>query len=354
MDAARDLFRRAQPSNGSLAVDGKALTSERVEARDPDGVHRARLHRRRVHRLARRAVRDRARHGLRRHQGGRADRDRPLAEGRRDRVLRRHDALVLHRRRSRSVARLSPCCEGVAGRSIAALKAGVKGSEVNAVSCEPFHAAGRDAARQDPGEILDTGFFHSLGHGVGLESARAAEPVAHRRRARRRRRRHGRAGDVQLAAGAAAGSRISCSSRRAAPRRPHRISVRPRALGPTHTWARSRRCSWRNGATRRLRNSPRRRTRSPRSTSATPTSSGRAGRERVTWFEPFRRSRMGASLREVVRRRQDERDLQLRRPACQDRRRRQGCVHLGRRASRRPARAHVSPTSATRRRSRTR
>src|SRR5947208_13057414 len=31
MDAARDLFRRAQPSNGSLVVDGEPLTSERVK-----------------------------------------------------------------------------------------------------------------------------------------------------------------------------------------------------------------------------------------------------------------------------------------------------------------------------------
>jgi Xaa-Pro aminopeptidase len=31
MDAARDLFRRAQQSNGSLVVDGEALTSERVK-----------------------------------------------------------------------------------------------------------------------------------------------------------------------------------------------------------------------------------------------------------------------------------------------------------------------------------
>src|ERR671935_2828824 len=55
-------------------------------------------------------------------------------------------------------------------KSIAALKAGVKGSDVNKVSCEPFHAAGyKTLLSKAPGEIVETGYFHSLGHGVGLE-----------------------------------------------------------------------------------------------------------------------------------------------------------------------------------------
>ena len=84
------------------------------EARDPGCVHAARLHGRGVHRLARRAVRDRPRHGLGRDPGGRADRDRPLAQGRGDRVLRRHDAHVLHRRDPGRAARVPPPREGVA------------------------------------------------------------------------------------------------------------------------------------------------------------------------------------------------------------------------------------------------
>jgi Xaa-Pro aminopeptidase len=37
-------------------------------------------------------------------------------------------------------------------------------------SCEPFHAAGQPTQlSKAPGTVLDRGFFHSLGHGVGLE-----------------------------------------------------------------------------------------------------------------------------------------------------------------------------------------
>ncbi len=50
---------------------------------------------------------------------------------------------------------------------------------------------------------------------------------------------------------------------------------------------------------------------------------------------------MGAALRQVVPRRQAQHRLQLRRPACRERARRQGRVPLGRRARRRPARDHL-------------
>ena len=80
----------------------------------------------------------------------------------------------------------------------------------------------------------------------------------------------------------------------------------------------------------------------PDSTSATSRSSGSAeGRERVTWFEPFPSSRVGAAVREVVPRREAQRLLQLRRPACRGRARRQGRVPLGGRARGRPARGHL-------------
>jgi Xaa-Pro aminopeptidase len=41
---------------------------------------------------------------------------------------------------------------------------------VFAASCEPFHAAGIPTQlSKAPGEVLRDGYFHSLGHGVGLE-----------------------------------------------------------------------------------------------------------------------------------------------------------------------------------------
>jgi Xaa-Pro aminopeptidase len=50
------------------------------------------------------------------------------------------------------------------------VRAGADGREVYAESCEPFHAAGiRTQLSKEPGEVLDEGYFHGLGHGVGLE-----------------------------------------------------------------------------------------------------------------------------------------------------------------------------------------
>ena len=64
MGAARELFRRAEPKNGAVLLDGEPLTSERVkhEILRVFGEHG--LLRGRLHRLARGAERRRPRHGL--------------------------------------------------------------------------------------------------------------------------------------------------------------------------------------------------------------------------------------------------------------------------------------------------
>jgi Xaa-Pro aminopeptidase len=55
-------------------------------------------------------------------------------------------------------------------RSLEATKAGVPGVEVYNLVCELFEAAGQQTSlSKKPGEVLDSGFFHGLGHGVGLE-----------------------------------------------------------------------------------------------------------------------------------------------------------------------------------------
>jgi Xaa-Pro aminopeptidase len=52
----------------------------------------------------------------------------------------------------------------------AAARPGVSGNELYAVACDVFEAAGHPTQRTKPeGETLRDGFFHSLGHGVGLE-----------------------------------------------------------------------------------------------------------------------------------------------------------------------------------------
>jgi Xaa-Pro aminopeptidase len=55
-------------------------------------------------------------------------------------------------------------------RAFAAVRAGADCRDIYGLSCEPFEAAGYPTQRsKPPGETLDEGYFHSLGHGVGLE-----------------------------------------------------------------------------------------------------------------------------------------------------------------------------------------
>jgi Xaa-Pro aminopeptidase len=55
-------------------------------------------------------------------------------------------------------------------RTIEPIKPGVKGRELFDIACDIFEEAGQKTQRtKEPGKPLDEGFFHSLGHGVGLE-----------------------------------------------------------------------------------------------------------------------------------------------------------------------------------------
>ena len=55
-------------------------------------------------------------------------------------------------------------------RSTAEVKPGTNGRELFALACEIFQAAGyKTPLNKEPGEVLEDGFIHSLGHGVGLE-----------------------------------------------------------------------------------------------------------------------------------------------------------------------------------------
>jgi Xaa-Pro aminopeptidase len=55
-------------------------------------------------------------------------------------------------------------------RVTAEVRAGADGQELYGRSCEPFEAAGYPTQRtKEPGTTLEDGYFHGLGHGVGLE-----------------------------------------------------------------------------------------------------------------------------------------------------------------------------------------
>ncbi len=55
-------------------------------------------------------------------------------------------------------------------RSLAAVRPGVAGKELHRLSCEPYERAGLPTQlSKAPGQVLEEGYFHSLGHGVGLD-----------------------------------------------------------------------------------------------------------------------------------------------------------------------------------------
>ncbi len=170
MEAARDLFRRAERSNGQLVVDGETLTSELVKAHITDVFNR--------HGLA--ADELIAAHGAQAavgHDMGSG----PIAPGEpivldlfpRDRESGCYadmtrtfvigdppDELVEYHRLVKEAL----------DRSLAEIRPGTDGSEVNRMVSEHFQEHGYPTLlSKQPGEVLMDGFFHSLGHGVGLE-----------------------------------------------------------------------------------------------------------------------------------------------------------------------------------------
>ena len=61
-------------------------------------------------------------------------------------------------------------CKEALDKSVAEIRAGVAARAVFDLTCDIFEAAGEPTQRtKQPGEPLRDGFFHGLGHGVGLE-----------------------------------------------------------------------------------------------------------------------------------------------------------------------------------------
>lgn len=170
MDAARALMREAKTANGTLTVDGGALTVERIkQAIDQAFVE---------HGCA--ADEFIVSHGpqsaIGHHMG-----EGPIAPNEpividlwpRD----RESACFADMTRtfvvgepSNEVAEWHRLCKDALDRALGDIKAGVKGRAVFDGSCEIFEEHGYPTQRtKQEGVPLDDGFFHSLGHGVGLE-----------------------------------------------------------------------------------------------------------------------------------------------------------------------------------------
>jgi Xaa-Pro aminopeptidase len=170
MAAARELFRRAEPQNGSVLLDGEPLTSERVK-----------------HEI----LRVFGEHGLAADEfivshGPQSAVGHDLGSG----EIRPDESIVIdlwpRDRESMCYADMTrtfvigtPSDElleyhrlvyDALQRSFESVRAGVAGRDVFTKVCELFQEAGYPTQlSKQPGEVLSSGFYHGLGHGVGLE-----------------------------------------------------------------------------------------------------------------------------------------------------------------------------------------
>jgi Xaa-Pro aminopeptidase len=170
MAAARDLLRRARRDGSGLAVGGEPLTCERVKAAVAGALlaHDASCDGLIVSHGAQSAIGHHAGEG-------------PIGEG--EPVVvdlwPRDGASGCSADMTRTfvvgdvpaeVAAWHRLCVEALERALAAIRPGVTGRQVYDRACDVFEAAGYPTQRtKRDGETLEEGFFHSLGHGVGLE-----------------------------------------------------------------------------------------------------------------------------------------------------------------------------------------
>ena len=170
MGAARDLIFRAEPANGEVKVDGETLTSERLKAeiRRVFSEHGVSGDDFIVSHGAQTAIGHELGHGpiapnepividlwpKDPDSACYADMTRTFVVGEPPDELVKYHGLV----------------KEALDRSLAATRAGVAGWEVYTLVCNLFEENGqRTTLSKAPGEVLEEGFFHGLGHGVGLE-----------------------------------------------------------------------------------------------------------------------------------------------------------------------------------------
>jgi Xaa-Pro aminopeptidase len=170
MAAAREMLRAAEPGDGVLMLDGEPLTSERIKARIVEAFNE---------------------HGLVSDEmivahGGQAASGHDMGSG----PIAPGESVVVDlfpRDREtgcyadmtrtfvvgdvpNELAEYHRLVHEALMRSIEAVKAGEEGRKVYKLVCDVFHEAGYPTQlSKRPGEVLSSGFFHGLGHGVGLE-----------------------------------------------------------------------------------------------------------------------------------------------------------------------------------------
>jgi len=170
MTAARELLRAAEPQNGNVVLDGEPLTCERLklvveQTFTEHGVFADEF-------IVSHGPQTAVGHDMGsgpiapgepvcldlfprdRESGCYADMTRVYVVGDPSDELREYHRL----------------CREALDRSVGAVKPGVPGKELYRISCDVFEEHGFPTLlSKAPGEVLKDGFYHSLGHGVGLE-----------------------------------------------------------------------------------------------------------------------------------------------------------------------------------------
>jgi Xaa-Pro aminopeptidase len=170
MDACRELLRRAEIRGDELLLDGEQLTVERVKA-DMNvafAAHDATADEYIVAPGAQGAVG----HDM---GSGPIRPGTPLVVD----IFPRDNASAVYTDMTRTfvvgdvpddVREWHRLCKEALDAAIAQIRAGVEARAVFDLTCDIFEAAGEPTQRtKQPGETLVDGFFHGLGHGVGLE-----------------------------------------------------------------------------------------------------------------------------------------------------------------------------------------
>jgi Xaa-Pro aminopeptidase len=170
MDAAREVLRSAERQNGSLQVDGEPLTCERLKIAVEQAF------------TANGAFADEfiVSHGAQTAVGhdmgsGPIAPDEPVCldlfpRDRESGCFADMTRVFVVGTPSDELEEYHRLCREALERSVEAVKPGVAGSELHRITCEIFEEHGYPTLlSKKPGEVLQDGFYHSLGHGVGLE-----------------------------------------------------------------------------------------------------------------------------------------------------------------------------------------
>ena len=170
LDASRELLRKAQPNGGGLEVDGEPLTSERLKRVIEDvfadhGVEGSDM-------IVSHGAQSAVGHNM---GSGQIAPNEPIVFDLfpRDKVTGCYSDMTrtyVVGEPSDEVKQWHELVKRALETSTAGVKPGVNGRALFELVCNQFQEAGfKTQLNKEPGEVLEDGFFHSLGHGVGLE-----------------------------------------------------------------------------------------------------------------------------------------------------------------------------------------